>query len=166
MMKKLILLALALSVLALAFVGCNGAPSHFSGEYTFSKISKVELGPEVSDETLDALKEHYGVDDKAGVEAALLDFYASDSAFNSCYVKFDKKNTYTYDPIFEREATWVFFQTGDNEGFLSFYTEIDPADVTPDPLVFPPVVYNAENGILTLTIMLTNDCVFTLEFTK
>ena len=165
-MKKLILFALVVSILALAFVGCNSAPAQFTGEYTFSRLVSVALGPEVSDATLETLKEHYGVDDKAGVEAALLDYYASDSTFNSCYVKFDKKNTYVYDPIFERESTWVFFQTGENEGFISFYTEIDPAEVTPDPLLFPSVAYNPESGILTLTIMLTNDCIFTLEFTR
>ena len=165
-MKKLILFALVLSFVLLAFVGCSGTPVQFTGEYTFSRLVSVELGPEVSDETLETLKEHYGVDDKAGVEAALLDFYAANTPFNSCYVKFDKKNTYVYDPIFERESTWVFFQTGENEGFISFYTEIDPAEVTPDPLIFPPVAYSPESGILALTIMFTNDCIFTLEFTR
>jgi hypothetical protein len=65
----------------------------------------------------------------------------------------------------DREATWVFFKTGENEGFLSFYTEIDPAEVTPDPVVFPPVVYNAETDTLTFTLTYAS-FVVTIELTR
>lgn len=164
-MKKRILFALALSLLTLAFVGCNKAPAHFSGEWSFSRIADVKLSPEVDGEVLEGLKENYGAEDEAGVVAAARAAFEADSTFAPCYVNFTKDGTYTYDPIALREATWVFYQTAENEGFLSFYTEIDPSEVTPDPAVFPPVVYHAESNTLTLTIRYASFAV-TVELTK
>ena len=151
-MKKLILFTLALSLLTLAFVGCSTAPAHFSGEWHFSRIADITLSSDVDAEMLEGLKEGYGAADKEGVLTAARAAFDADKTFTPCYVNFTKDRTYTYDPIAVREATWVFYQTAENEGFLSFYAEIDPSEVTPDPAVFPPVVYNPESNTLTLTI--------------
>jgi hypothetical protein len=52
----------------------------------------------------------------------------------------------------DREATWVFYQTSDNEGFLSFYTELDATDANPDPILYPSVVYVEQSNTLLLTL--------------
>ena len=154
-MKKLIIFTLLISLVACAFSGCNATPEQFTGKWNFAKIVKVELAPELDASVIDGLKDKYNAEDEKGIlEGALADF-KSEKIFDGCYINFDKKNTYTYDPAMEREATWVFYQTGDNEGFLSFYTEIDPSTVTPDPVVFPPVVYNAEAKTITFPIQYT-----------
>lgn len=151
-MKKLVVFALVLSFTIAAFLGCSASESGFTGEWSFSKISKIELTSNADEYLLNLLKEEYGAEDEDGIVAAALDTFKAEKLFDPCYVHFDKDRTYTYDPSMDREATWVFYKTGENEGFLSFYTEIDPSDVTPDPEVFPPVVYNAETDTLSLTI--------------
>ena len=164
-MKKIIIFVLALSILTLAFVGCNKTPEQFTGEWKFSKITDIEFSPDVTAEDLALLMEHYGVEDEAGLLDAVLAKLDAENTFDPCYINFEKENTYTYDPIMDREATWVYYQTAENEGFLSFYTEIDPSEVTPDPVVFPPVVYNAEKGTITMPIQYAAYIV-TVEFVR
>ena len=150
MMKKIVAVALLLSLMALSLVGCTAPASTFSGEWRFSKIAKVEISPEASEEMIELYKEHYGVTDTDGLIASARADFEADGAFNACYIRFEGDRTYTYDPAMDREATWVFFKTAENEGFLSFYTEIDPSEVTPDPIVFPPVVYDAQANTLSM----------------
>ena len=164
-MKKFVIFALFISIMACAFSGCSTTPEQFTGKWNFAKISKVELAPELDASLIDGLKEKYNAEDEKGIlEGALADF-KNEKTFDGCYINFDQKNTYTYDPIMEREATWVFYQTGDNEGFLSFYTEIDPSTVTPDPVAFPPIVYNAETKTITFPIWY-NAFVVTIELSR
>lgn len=151
-MKKLVIFALVLSMIVAVFSGCATTPKQFAGEWRFAGISKVELVSDVSEDSIDQLMQVYGAEDEAGIEANALASFTADGTFAPCYVSFDKKYTYTYDPIMEREATWVFYQTGDNEGFLSFYAELDAADGNPDPRNNPDVVYNAETDTLYVTI--------------
>jgi hypothetical protein len=65
----------------------------------------------------------------------------------------------------DREATWRFYKTGENEGFLSFYTELDPSEGNLDPINWPDVVYHAESNTITMTINYLGFMV-TLELTK
>jgi hypothetical protein len=65
----------------------------------------------------------------------------------------------------DREATWVFYQTGENEGFLSFYTELDATNGNPDPILYPSVVYNAETDTLLMTLHYIGFMV-TIELTR
>lgn len=151
-MKKLLILTLVLAMLAVAFVGCDAKAQHFTGEWKFSKISKVEIASDVSAERIEELKAEYGAADEAGVAAAVLADFNADGTFTPCYVKFEKKSCYTYDPLMEREATWVLYQTGENEGFISFYSELDAADGNPDPANNPAVVYDPATDTLSLTL--------------
>ena len=151
-MKNLVVFALLLSIVTCAFFGCGPKNEHFTGKWNFTKISKIELAPDLDESLIDMLKEQYDAEDEKGLVDGALAAFESEKIFDPCYVNFDKKNTYTYDPAMDREVTWVFYKTGANEGFLSFYTELDPSDVTPDPDVFPPVVYKAETNTLFLTI--------------
>ena len=151
MMKKLVIFAVLLSLLTLTFAGC-GTAKHFTGEWKFSKIVQVELGPNADEVSIDNLKAQYDVEDEASlVVCALADFKES-GIFAPCYIHFDKKHTYTYDPALDREATWVFYKTGENTGFISFYTELDATEGNPDPTLFPDIVYNAETDTMLMTI--------------
>ena len=151
-MKKLIVCILLLSMLTAVFAGCSSSPKYFKGEWNFSKISSVEIAPDVDQSVIDMLMQEYGAEDKKGVEESALSKFAADGIFAPCYLKFDKKFSYTYDPVMEREATWVFYQTGENEGFISFYSELNAVDGNPDPITNPTVVYNAETDTLFLTL--------------
>ena len=51
----------------------------------------------------------------------------------------------------DREATWILFQTSENEGFLSFYAEIDSSEGNPEPEIFPSIVYNPETNSMYMT---------------
>lgn len=164
-MKKIVAFVLLLSFATVALFGCSAPAGAFSGEWRFSKIAKIELDPSLDEETVSLLVEHYGAEDEAGLPAAALASFVEEKVFDPCYVRFEGDRTYTYDPAMDREATWVFFKTSENGGFLSFYTEIDPSEVTPDPIVFPPVVYNAEANTLSLTIQHTAFFV-TVELSK
>ena len=164
-MKKLAIFVIVLSILAVSLVACNTKPDHFTGQWKFSKINKVEFSPEVSESYINELKEQYGAEDKKGVEESALAMFTADGTFAPCYLNFDKKYSYTYDPIMDREATWVFYQTGDNEGFISFYAELDAADGNPDPITNPSVVYIAETNTLLLTLKYSAFMV-TVELTR
>ena len=111
------------------------------------------------------LKELYGAEDKAGIEANALATFNETEVFAPCYIKFEKENTYTYDPVMEREATWKFYKTGDNTGFISFYTELEATDTNPDPVTYPDIFYNAETGVMSMTLYYLGFMV-TVELTK
>lgn len=163
-MKKLVIFTILLSIMTLALFGC-GAPKHFSGEWKFSKISSVEVTSNVHESWLIRFEEEYGAKDQASINAAALDALSKDGIFAPYYVNFTRKYTYTYDPIMEREATWCFFQTGDNTGFISFYTELDIEQGNPDPSIFPEIAYNAEADVLFVTLYHVGFTV-TLELTR
>ena len=162
-MKKFIVLALALSLVAVALFGC--APANFNGDWTFAEISKVELAPDLSQEDLALLMQHYGVQDETGLVNAVRDEFVENQTFATCYIKFGKKLTLTYDPLFEREATWFFYKLSETEGFLSFH-EIEEVTGNPDPIVYPTVVYNAESDTMSLTIQHTTAYMVTILLTK
>ena len=164
-MKRLVIFALLLSVLATSLLACNTKPDHFTGQWKFSKISKVEIAPDVEESNIAYLKEEYGAEDEKDIEEKALAKFTADGTFNPCYLNLGKKQSYTYDPIMDREATWVFYQTGDNEGFLSFYTGLNAADGNPDPLTHPSIVYNAETKTILLTLKYVAFMV-TIELTK
>ena len=147
-MKKLLSLAVLLTFLALSLIGCGGAPNHFKGEWKFSQINKVELATDIPAGTLDLLKEGYGVDTEEDVINTILAQFIKDETFKTYYLKFEKKYTYTYDALFEREVTWAFYQTDENEGFLSYSTELDASEGNPTPEIFPEISYKADTDTL------------------
>ena len=151
-MRKIINIFILLLMITVTLVGCSSTPKQFSGKWNFSKISSVEIAKEVSDSVINDLKEQYGVSDENGIITSALAEFEENGTFAACYINFEKKYTYTYDPNMDREATWVFYQTGDNEGFISFYTELDAADGNPDPLSNPEIVYNADTNTMYLTL--------------
>ena len=109
--------------------------------YEFSKITKVEFVPVLPEGMLDLLKQEYNAEDEEGIINNAFDRFGADETFSNLYIKFDGKQTYTYDPFMDREATWVFYQTSENEGFISFYAELDINDGNPDPIVCPEISY-------------------------
>ena len=164
-MKKLALIALVLSMMTVALFGCN-ATGNFTGEWNFSKIAKVEFAPELSADDITALKTLYNAEDEAGILANALAAFNADGTFAPYYIKFGSPNTYSYDPLIPgREATWVFYSTGENEGFISFYTELDAADGNPDPVGNPNLVYNPESGTMQ-AVLGYNWFMVTVELTK
>ena len=162
-MKRLVIFVIALSIMAVSLLSCNTKSDHFDGQWKFSKISKVEIAPDV--ENIDHLKEEYGGEDKKGIEEKALERFIADGTFNPCYLNFGKKQSYTYDPIMDREATWVFYQTSDDEGFLSFYTELDASNGNPDPMLYPSVVYVEQTDTMLLTLRYIGFMV-TVELTR
>ena len=151
-MKKIIAFLLLFSMMSIALYGCGATPKHFTGEWQFSKISKVEIDPNVSEATIAGLIEDYDVTDKNGVIESVLAEFVADGTFDSCYIKFSAKKACTYDPIMVREAAWAFYQTAENEGFLSYSTELNAADGNPDPSTCPAVVYDPATDTLSLTL--------------
>ena len=142
-MKKFFSLVLAL-LMSLSLFGCSNTPKHFTGTWNYLQIISVEIAPNTSASDLDSLKEIYGADTAEGIESNAMESFSQNGVFDQFYIKFDKKSTYTYDPILEREATWVFYQTSEDEGFISFYAELDASAGNPDPQVCPEVFYNAQ----------------------
>ena len=163
-MRKIVIFAIVLSMLTVSLLSC-GASGPFSGQWNFSKISSVEIAPGADEEWMDSFKELYGAEDEAGIEANALASFNEKGSFEPCYIRFEKKYTYTYDVAMDREATWSFYQTGENIGFISFYTELDVANGNPDPVVCPEIVYNAETGIMSMTTYYLGFMV-TVELTK
>lgn len=151
-MKKLLSLLLLITVMAVSLFGCNKTPKCFSGEWKFSSISKIELVPDLDQTTMDYVKQEYNAEDEAGILANALDKFVTDGTFAPCYVKFDKKYTYTYDPAMDREATWQFYQLTEDKGFISFYAELDASAGNPDPVLYPDLVYDAESDTMYMTI--------------
>lgn len=151
-MKRLICLILALTVLVAALCGCSKPAEHFTGQWKYSAIRSVEIVPSADEDLIRSLKEDYGAADEAGVESAALSEFLADGTFSGCYLHFDGSRAYTYDPVMEREATWAFYRTGDGEGFLSMFAELDAADGNPDPANNPAVAYEAKNGVMLLVL--------------
>ena len=151
-MKKLVIFALTLTLMAISLLGCSSTPKCFTGEWKFSSIEKVELSPELSNSEIDNLKEMYNAEDEAGIIAKALERFTADSIFTPCYLKFDKKVAYAYDPFGEREATWAFYKLSDTEGFLSVYTELEVTDSNPYPVINPDLVYDAETDTMSFTM--------------
>lgn len=166
MMKKMIGAVLVLALAVVSLFGCSGAPEHFSGEWKFSKISKIEFVPNLSEDMLDTMKEAYNAEDEEGIISNILDSFISEGTFEKFYLKFDKKNTYTYDPFMDREATWVFYQTGENEGFISFYAELDVNEGNPDPVVCPEIVYEAATNTMYIVLNNYSSFMITLALTR
>ena len=164
-MKKILSLIMVLTLVAISLFGCNSAPKHFTGEWKFSQISKVELATELPTGTLDLLKESYGVDTEEEVVNSALAQFVADKTFNTYYIKFDKKYTYTYDALFEREVTWAFYQTGENEGFISYDAELDASAGNPAPGVFPEISYKKDTDTMTIVECYSSFMV-TLELTR
>ena len=92
--------------------------------------------------------------------------FTADETFASVYIKFGGKHTYTYDPIMEREATWVFYQTSENEGFISFYAELDVNDGNPDPIVCPEISYNPDSNTVYMVLNAYGSFMITIELTR
>lgn len=164
-MKKILSIVFVLVLATVAFVGCNGAPKQFSGEWKFSKISKVELLSNLDEDVMDFLKQDYGAEDEEGVVIGAFNRLVNEGTYENYYLKFEKKYTYTYDPIMEREATCVFYKTAENEGFISFYAELDAAEGNPDPINNPVVIYDAETDTMSVVVNYGSFMV-TLELTR
>ena len=163
-MRKIVIFAIVLSMLTVSLLSC-GASGPFSGQWKFSKLSSVEIAPDMDESELENLKEMYSAEDEAGIEANALASFNETGVFAPCYINFEKENTYTYDPAMDREATWKFYKTGENAGFISFYAELDVTAGNPDPVVCPEIVYNAETGIMSMTTYYLGFMV-TIELTK
>ena len=148
-MKKIFKTLILLLLVTFSLVGCT--QKQFDGKWNFKDISDIEIAPNVSASDIESYKEYYGVEDNDALEAAVLAAYKEEGLFTPSYINFSGKNTYTYDVALDREATWVFFQTSENEGFLSFYTEIDSSEGNPDPEIFPSLVYNSETNSMYMT---------------
>ena len=163
-MKKFIVLALALSLVAVALFGC--APANFKGEWIFKEVTKVELSPELSESELAIVMDSYNVDNQEDLVDAVFDKFVADETFKDCYLKFDKSKAYSYDPLFERETTWAFYQLSDTEAFLSIYTELDASNGNPYPVINPSLVYNAQDDTMTFTFNYANYFLVTVVLTK
>ena len=164
-MKKFLSVVMLVTVLALSIFGCSSVPKQFTGEWKFSQIIKVEFTPDLSQDILDNLKQEYNAEDEEGILNNAFAKFAQDQTFANVYLKFGKKYTYTYDPFMEREATWVFYQTGENDGFISFYAELDVNDGNPDPVTHPELSYKADTD--TMHIVIRYSCfMVTLELTR
>ena len=165
-MKKFLSVVVLLTILALSLFGCSSVPPHFKGEWKFSQISKVELSPDVSQNDLDALKERYSVDTEEGVLTAVLAQLVADETFNPYYIKFDKKKAYTYNALFVSETTWAFYQTDENEGFISYNTELDASLGNPFPDIFPEITYKADSDTLVIVERYNDFYMVTLELKR
>ena len=165
-MKKLLSLLIALTLILVCLSGCTKQPKHFTGEWKFSEIVKVDLSPEIDDYTLDALKQIYNAEDEETILSNAFAKFTQDGTFANFYLKFDKKYTYTYDAIMEREATWFFYQTGENEGFISYDGMLDANNGNPAPVVFPDISYKADTDNMYITINDYNAFMITLKLIR
>ena len=165
-MKKLLSLLIALTLILVCLSGCTKEPKHFTGEWKFSEIVKIDLSPEIDDYTLDALKQTYNAEDEETILSNAFAKFTQDGTFANFYLKFDKKYTYTYDAIMEREATWFFYQTGKNEGFISYDGMLDANNGNPAPVVFPDISYKADTDNMYITINDYNAFLITLRLIR
>lgn len=165
-MKKLLSLLIALTLILVCFSGCNKESNHFTGEWKFAEITKVEFSPEIDDYTLDALKQRYNTEDEETILSNAFAKFTQDGTFANFYLKFDKKYTYTYDPFMDREATWVFYQTSETEGFISYDGMLDANNGNPAPVVFPDISYKADTDNMNITINDYNAFMITLNLSR
>lgn len=165
-MKKIFSLIIGLTIMVFSLFGCNTTPSHFSGEWKFSEVDKVEFVPNLSQEDLDSLKQQYNADDEAGILTNALAYFADDENIADFYLRFEKEYTYTYDPFADREATWFFYQTGENEGFISFDGYLEANNGNPDSVVYPDIVYKKDTNTMYIAINNYGSFMITLELTR
>ncbi len=165
-MKKILSLIIVLTLAAVSLFGCNSAPKHFTGEWKFSAVEKVEFIPALDEGTLDMLKQVYNAEDEESILNNALDSFIADKTFENFYLKFDGKYTYTYDSIMDREATWVFYQTSETEGFISFDAELDVNNGNPDPVVYPEISYKADTDAMFITLNNYGSFMVTLKLTR
>lgn len=155
-MKKVISVFLTVILVACLFTACGGS-DYAKGEWVFSRVVGVELKEEVAtspgyESYLNELYTEYNASNEEELEAAMLAEIIENGDFTPCYINFKSDRVAFYDVIMEREATYVYYETGENEGFFSVYTELDPADGNPDPLTNPPLVYNPETKTITVSL--------------
>lgn len=165
-MKKILSLIIVLTLSAICLFGCNSMPKHFTGEWKFSQISKVELSTELSTFEIEMLKEAYGVDSEEGIINSRLAQFAEEETFANYYLKFGKEYTYTYDPLFDREVTWAFYQTSENKGFISYDTQLDASAGNPAPEVFPEISYNPDTDTMVIVEPYSSYYIVTLELKR
>ena len=165
-MKKLLSSLIALTLILVCLSGCTKQPKHFTGEWKFSEIVKVDLSPEIDNYTLDALKQRYNAEDDETILSNAFAKFTQDGTFANFYLKFDKKYTYTYDAMMEREVTWFFYQTGENEGFISYDGMLDANNGNPAPVVFPDISYKADTDNMYITINDYNAFMITLKLIR
>ena len=149
-MKKIFSVVVLFAIMILTVFGCGGSAKHFTGEWKFSKITKVECSSDFTQSDLDDFKEFYDVETKEDVAQIIMDTLVEGEIYKSYYIKFDGKKAYTLDPLMEREATWAFYQTGDNTGFISYDTQLDASAGNPAPEVFPGISYLADSDTLVI----------------
>ncbi len=147
-MKKIFTMVLAFTLVVCSLFGCSKMPKHFTGEWKFAELTQLELVSGLTANEMEAVQERYNASSKEGIESNAKAEMLDAGIYDNYYIKFTKKFTYTYDPIFEREATWKFYQTGENNGFISFYTELNVEDGNPDPIICPEISYDADNDVL------------------
>jgi hypothetical protein len=165
-MKKIFSLLVVLTLMAVSLFGCNTAPFHFTGEWKFSKVNKVEFLSELPEGTLDVLKELYGAENEEDIIKNAFDRFVSEKTFENFYLKFDGKYTYTYDPFMDREATWFFYKTGEYTGFISYDGELEVTDKNPFPEVFHDISYNADTDTMFISITNYSSFMITLELKR
>ena len=165
-MKKVLSVLAVLTIMAVSLMGCSSMPKHFTGEWKFSSVVKVEILSDASESELNNLKTLYGAETEEEIENNAKAKYIADKTFENFYLKFARKNTFTLDPFANREATWVFYKTDENKGFISFYTELDASEGNPDPVVCPDVTYNAESDTMNIVISNYGSLMITLELTR
>lgn len=165
-MKKLLSSLIALTLILVCLSGCTKQPKHFTGEWKFSEIVKVDLSPEIDNYTLDALKQRYNAEDDETILSNAFAKFTQDGTFANFYLKFDKKYTYTYDAMMEREVTWFFYQTGENEGFISYDGMLDANNGNPAPVVFPDISYKADTNSMYITINDFSAFMITLKLSR
>lgn len=165
-MRKFVSIVLMVMLMSVSLFGCSGKSKPFSGEWTFSQVSSVEFVQDVSESDLEYLKELYNTEDEEVILSSALDRFIADETFADFYLKFDVNRTYTYDPFADREATWVFYQTSETEGFISFYTELDVNDGNPDPVVCPEIVYEADTDTMYIVLHDYGSFMVTIELTR
>ena len=66
----------------------------------------------------------------------------------------------------EREATWFFYQTGENEGFISYDGMLDANNGNPAPIVFPDISYKADTNSMYITINDYSAFMITLKLSR
>ena len=151
-MKKIVTLLLLVTVMAVSLFGCNPTPQHFTGEWRFQELVQVELSTELSQGEIDTLKEIYSAETEEEIATKAKDKFILEDTFANFYLKFASKNVYTYDPLMDREATWVLYQLTENTGFISFYTELDASAGNPYPSICPSLSYDAQIDTMTIVM--------------
>lgn len=151
-MKKVISLILAALMLTCVLSACSAKSSFTTGDWIFSKVVNVTIKEDLDEAFLAELKEEFNVSTDEELEKAALESFIEEKTFEATYIKFDKDRAYTYDEIMERESTWAYYITGENEGFLSVYTDLNVEDGNPDPITNPVLKYNPETKTLSMDI--------------